>query len=159
MLRRHATLIITSVIALALTACPPSSDCEVLLTCGPANEATGASTTTSSGGTGTKPDGDPCTASNECTSGFCTDGLCCTSACDATCEACNLSGNEGTCTPHDVGTDPDMECAPGSCASGECATGDHIWSFGLDTDADISGTSLAVDSAGNVLIAGTLFQG
>jgi hypothetical protein len=142
-----------------LAACPPSSDCEVLLTCGPANEGTGASTA-SSGGTGTTPDGDPCTTPNECTSGFCTDGLCCASACDGTCEACNVVDSEGTCTAHTVGTDPEMECAPGSCdASGACATGSHVWSFGLATGGDVSGTSLAVDSTGSVLIAGTLFQG
>jgi hypothetical protein len=39
-----------------------------------------------------------CTSGAECASTFCVDGVCCDSACDGSCEACNLTGKEGTCT-------------------------------------------------------------
>jgi len=50
-----------------------------------------------------------CASNAECLSGFCADGVCCNSACTATCQACNLTNNIGTCTnvtngQDDVGT-------------------------------------------------------
>src|SRR5690606_28723595 len=56
--------------------------------------------------------GASCTIEDDCTTGFCTDGLCCETMCFGVCEACNLAGMEGTCTPHPQGTDPDDDCAP-----------------------------------------------
>lgn len=43
--------------------------------------------------------GSVCTGKNQCATGFCVDGVCCDSACDGQCEACNLTGIEGTCGP------------------------------------------------------------
>ena len=46
--------------------------------------------------------GDPgtaCTVGTGCTSGFCVDGVCCNTACAGQCEACNVAGAAGTCTP------------------------------------------------------------
>jgi hypothetical protein len=43
--------------------------------------------------------GAACKTAAECTSGFCADGVCCDAACDGQCEACDLTGTEGTCTP------------------------------------------------------------
>ena len=61
--------------------------------------------------------GDACTASTECTSGLnCVDGVCCNSACTGTCEACNVTGHLGTCTPVPSGQDPAAECAGVGCA-------------------------------------------
>jgi len=40
-----------------------------------------------------------CTASSECKSGSCADGFCCDRACTAQCEACDLAGKSGTCSP------------------------------------------------------------
>jgi len=40
-----------------------------------------------------------CTGASDCASSFCVDGVCCDSACTGTCEACNVAGKEGTCTP------------------------------------------------------------
>ena len=81
-----------------------------------------------------------CTTGGDCGSGLCADGWCCDSACDATCEACNVAGSEGACTFIPVGEDPANECAGaevcngvGSCGSdpngapcttdGECLSG------------------------------------
>lgn len=41
--------------------------------------------------------GQTCTAATTCESGLCVDGRCCDRACDGTCEACDLAGQEGTC--------------------------------------------------------------
>jgi hypothetical protein len=43
--------------------------------------------------------GKTCSESVECESGFCVDGLCCDASCRGQCEACNLPGDEGICTP------------------------------------------------------------
>ena len=60
--------------------------------------------------------GDPCNASNECGAGLsCADGVCCDGACGGTCEACDLAGNEGTCTVIADGDDPASECGDISC--------------------------------------------
>ncbi|MFO0608769.1 MAG: dickkopf-related protein [Polyangiales bacterium] len=45
------------------------------------------------------PNGMACTASSQCVSGMCVDGVCCNAACDGQCEACNVEGSAGTCTP------------------------------------------------------------
>jgi len=66
--------------------------------------------------------GDPCNADVECASGFCTDGFCCDRACGGQCEACDVSGGEGSCAtvtgaPHGERT----PCASdGSACAGSC---------------------------------------
>ncbi|HVU05664.1 MAG TPA: kelch repeat-containing protein [Polyangiaceae bacterium] len=44
-------------------------------------------------------DGAACKTGTDCTSTFCVDGVCCDQACGGQCEACDVSGNEGTCSP------------------------------------------------------------
>lgn len=45
------------------------------------------------------PPGGACTTAGSCASGNCVDGVCCNTACNGQCEACNLDGHGGTCTP------------------------------------------------------------
>jgi hypothetical protein len=54
--------------------------------------------------------GATCLNGDECGSTFCVDGVCCGSACTATCQACNLPGAVGNCTPVPVAQDPNTEC-------------------------------------------------
>jgi hypothetical protein len=63
------------------------------------------------------PVGQACTTNEGCASGACVDGLCCTSACGGACQACDVPGHEGTCTPVPPGQDPDDECAMQPAAS------------------------------------------
>ncbi len=42
--------------------------------------------------------GATCGGDNQCASGKCVDGVCCNSACDGSCDACNLAGKAGTCS-------------------------------------------------------------
>lgn len=43
--------------------------------------------------------GDPCQVSAECQSGYCLDGYCCDGACSGQCEACDVEGKPGVCSP------------------------------------------------------------
>ncbi|MFN2548166.1 MAG: OmpA family protein, partial [Myxococcales bacterium] len=43
--------------------------------------------------------GAACAAKNQCDSGECADGVCCNVACDGQCEACDVPGSAGACTP------------------------------------------------------------
>jgi len=57
-----------------------------------------------------------CNMSNECGAGLtCVDNVCCNSACNGSCEACDLPGSVGTCTAVPNGQDPDNECGAVSC--------------------------------------------
>lgn len=64
------------------------------------------------------PNGSDCTVGTQCQSGLCVDGVCCSSACGGQCEACNVAGDEGTCTP--VSGDP-RGARPACSGSGDCA--------------------------------------
>jgi hypothetical protein len=59
-----------------------------------------------------KPNGQSCSGADDCASGFCTDGVCCQQACDGACQACNLTGRLGTCSPRAAGT----RCQAGTCS-------------------------------------------
>lgn len=59
-----------------------------------------------------------CYASNQCTSGYCADGVCCGSSCAGPCEACDLPGAAGSCSPIAAGTDSSSECQGGLSCNG-----------------------------------------
>ena len=87
--------------------------------------------------------GAQCLVNGDCLTGQCVDGVCCDSPCDGTCQACDLDGSVGACTPVTLDEDPDT-CAgtsacdaiglcadvdgepcglPGDCLSGQCVDG------------------------------------
>jgi hypothetical protein len=43
--------------------------------------------------------GAQCAKGDQCLNGDCVDGFCCNSSCNGQCEACNVKGKEGTCSP------------------------------------------------------------
>ena len=83
--------------------------------------------------TNKKPNGGLCAGASECGSNFCVDGICCNNACLGTCQACNVTGSEGTCVNSSTGaqdvnatvpcTGPGMFCEAGVCQSGKKANG------------------------------------
>ncbi|MEZ4300844.1 MAG: hypothetical protein R3B70_38275 [Polyangiaceae bacterium] len=111
-----------------------------------------------------KANGDVCAGGNQCTSATCTDGVCCNMACGGTCQACDLAGTVGTCTPVPSGQDPDNECmgtqvcnGAGQCRkpNGDvCAAGTECLSDncvdGVCCNSTCNGTCQACNVAGNV---------
>jgi hypothetical protein len=77
-----------------------------------------------------------CTTTQQCGGTLqCVDNVCCTSACNGTCQRCDLSGN-GTCQAVADGADPDNEC--GTVA---CGTFFHGWQGDqCFRKADVNGT-------------------
>jgi hypothetical protein len=94
------------------------------------------------GGSALLPNGSPCTFAGECGSANCVDMFCCDTACNGTCEACDVAGSEGTCgsaldgTPCVDGTlcNGDETCVAGVCTS----AGDPCSANIGDGDADCS---------------------
>jgi hypothetical protein len=54
--------------------------------------------------------GSACTGATQCQSGLCVDAFCCNLPCNGRCQACDVAGSEGKCTPIKAGDDPDNEC-------------------------------------------------
>jgi subtilisin-like proprotein convertase family protein len=78
--------------------------------------------------------GEGCDENSDCKSGFCADGVCCSSACDKSCEACDIEGSVGTCTAHAFATDPENDC--GLCSQCNGASGCVLVGAGLDPVGD-----------------------
>jgi hypothetical protein len=92
----------------------------------------GAGTDAAPDGPGTKALGAPCASPSECDSTLCVDGVCCASECGTLCEACNLPGKAGVCTPLPVGM------APAATATQKCAP-QPIATCGFDGTCDGNG--------------------
>ncbi|MBI4700362.1 MAG: hypothetical protein HY744_04190 [Deltaproteobacteria bacterium] len=88
-----------------------------------------------------KGNGATCQSPAQCASGFCADGYCCDKACGGACEACDLGGSKGTCTPLAKGTAGSPDCSPyvcdglggpcpSSCAGDDDCAAQHYCSVG-----------------------------
>lgn len=62
--------------------------------------------------------GIPCSAANECVSGFCADGVCCNTACGESCDSCNEMGLEGICSLVSRGAQGTPPCDGGYLCDG-----------------------------------------
>ncbi len=105
-----------------------------------------------------KSKGVTCSAADQCASGFCVDGVCCDKACSGQCDACNLSGESGTCTDVPAGT-AESSCGaylcngssascPTTCATDQdCATGYACSAGGQCLDANGQSCSAGTDCA------------
>ncbi|HVX97140.1 MAG TPA: hypothetical protein VHK47_19645 [Polyangia bacterium] len=72
-----------------------------------------------------KSNGQACAIGNQCSSNNCVDGVCCGSASCPSCQACNVQGSPGTCSPMIAGAvDPNGACvdqgAPSCGTNGKC---------------------------------------
>ncbi len=67
------------------------------------------------------PDGSACTADASCQSGHCVDGVCCDTACDGSCNACNLAGSLGRCALVPAGSAGEPACEPFACSGSSSA--------------------------------------
>jgi len=56
-----------------------------------------------------------CSVGTECQSGHCVDGYCCDSSCSNSCDACNVSGSEGSCSLVPDGLQGAPSCSPYVC--------------------------------------------
>jgi hypothetical protein len=85
------------------------------------------------------PDPVPSTDGTGCPSGVAADGYCCDRACTGTCEACNLPGKIGVCTPV-TGTPPagHGSCAPFLCGGMSATTGQGVCATKCGSDAGCS---------------------
>ncbi len=94
--------------------------------------------------------GQPCAAAGECTTGFCVDGVCCATACDGQCEACDVAGKAGTCSPvsgapHGARAACDPDADPANACARTCD--------GVDTaKCNFPGSSVACSA--NTCVAG-----
>ncbi|MDX2023152.1 MAG: hypothetical protein SF187_23155 [Deltaproteobacteria bacterium] len=71
---------------------------------------------------GLGPNGESCSANEQCLSGACVDGVCCGQKQCGTCAACNLRGSVGTCAPVPLG-EPDTN-APLPCENEQTCDGE-----------------------------------
>ena len=82
----------------------------------------------------------PETEVEDCAGLTCVDGYCCDQPCDGECQACNRPGMAGTCTNHEVNTDPEADCsvqAAGSCGTtGVCDGAGQCAFYGAEISCD-----------------------
>ncbi|MCC6521064.1 MAG: hypothetical protein IT373_00240, partial [Polyangiaceae bacterium] len=99
--------------------------------------------------------GQACGNGAQCVSANCIDNVCCATACGGTCQACDVAGALGTCTPIAVGTDPDNECGADVCGGASncrCANGVKD---GAETASDCGGGTCATCANGQACAVGS----
>jgi hypothetical protein len=92
--------------------------------------------------------GRPCSARDECASGFCVDGVCCSTACTDRCHACSAAlkggGADGICDNAAKGNDSHNDCADdGACScqrTGACDGAGACELYAKGTDCAACGT-------------------
>jgi hypothetical protein len=70
-----------------------------------------------------RPDGNPCTTNNQCSSKFCTDKTCCEAPTCPAGERCDIPEHAGTCHAPGDNSSPctdGVQCASGFCVDGTC---------------------------------------
>jgi hypothetical protein len=78
---------------------------------------------------GKRPTGGVCSRGTDCVTGICAQGRCCASACNAPCQACNVAGHLGTCSPVLAGTEA------AACGDPRCSACDGMGNCTRDTGA------------------------
>ena len=118
----------------------PNGDCASVGSCVNACDGAGACQRTCLG-----PGGSCGADGTVCSTGNCVDGVCCDTACNGTCQACNLPGSVGTCTAIPDGTDPGDECGTGNVCNG---TGGCRSNADMAMGPDMTSTDMAMGGGG-----------
>ena len=163
----RATIVGLSSFGIATVINCSSDDCSQTLTCddptgggdnstgGAGDGAAGPSSgggAPSSGGAGGGVATTTCDGPEDCDGSVCIDGYCCDSTCDASCEACDVSGSEGICTLLAAGDPSEGDC-PGVCdGQGHCVDGAFDSSF----DA-VVGSVMLLDATDNYVTANQFY--
>ncbi|MFI5298197.1 MAG: hypothetical protein ACHREM_08880 [Polyangiales bacterium] len=109
--------------------------------------------------------GSACSSAAICNSGFCANGICCDAACTDGCDACNVAGHAGVCTPVAAKSAGAPSCSPYVCdgtsttcpksctTDASCATG-SVCSGGVCTGKLANGSPATnVDQCASGIIA------
>ena len=92
-----------------------------------------------------------CTANDQCVSGHCTDGFCCDTACNGQCQACDVAGSEGTCSPTPANGAPHgirAACATDGSDCGGACDGTRVLACAYPgSDTQCRGASCAAGTA------------
>ncbi len=100
--------------------------------------------------------GQACSVRDDCETGECVDGVCCGNQCEGPCEACDLPGHVGTCTPVPAFQDPDGDCEAGVCdGSGRCAIGATRAVSWLEAGRNQQVVDLALGPLDEVVVVGS----
>ncbi len=111
-----------------------------------------------------QPAGNPCTRDEMCVSGHCADGVCCDTTCTGSCQACDLPGTTGTCSPVPDGMDPHGECSDSGAGcddDGYCDGQSACRKYAKKSDGscDIGGCSADADCQSGHCIDGICCDG
>lgn len=103
-----------------------------------------------------RPDGEPCTAAQQCDGGLCVHGYCCDGPCNQACLSCGLTGSLGKCSAVPEGIDPEDHC-PGTAVCSDTARcqGTHLWSGRIGSISEERAAKVAMSPDGVIFVAGS----